>query len=461
MRVSIITTAALACLLSAPALAQSAPDTDNPLHEAIGAPDNLKLSGTFRIRMEGIDNQFRPVPAAENDAFLSMRTTLFAEYDASPIKIGAELFDSRGYLEKKNSTVGTTEINALELGQAYIGVELGAALGAGTKSSITAGRFTMDIGSRRLVARNQFRNTINSFTGVRFDWQDAAKNTVRLFWTMPQSRLPNTTAEIQDNKVEWDRESTDLQFFGGSFTKAGVFGGTLEVYGYGLTERDSPELQTKNRHLFTPGIRLARRPKPGTFDYEFEGIYQTGHERATTAVTDRTPLDVSAYFVHAEVGHTFTGAWSPRVALQYDRASGDGPGGTYTRFDTLFGARRGEYGPTSLYGAVQRANLSSPGVRLEVTPSKRLDAFVAYRALWLLDATDSFASTSVRDKTGQSGKFAGHQLEARVRYWLVPKVARLEAGAAYLFKGSFLKDAPNAPDDGDTRYGYVDLTFAF
>ena len=28
-------------------------------------------------------------------------------------------------------------------------------------------------------------------------------------------------------------------------------------------------------------------------------------------------------------------------------------------------------------------------------------------------------------------------------------------------KGSFLKNAPNAPHDGDTRYGYLDLTFTF
>jgi hypothetical protein len=458
---SIVTAAVLACALSAPAFAQSEGAADTPLHAALDAPDNLKLSGTFRVRIEGIDDQFRPAPAPESDRFLSIRTTLFAEYDANPVKIGAELFDSRGYLEKAKSTVGTTEINAFELGQAYIGLDLGSTLGPGSKASLTAGRFTMVDGSRRLIARNQFRNTINAFTGVRFDWQDSAKDTLRLFWTMPQYRLPDTTADIQDNKVEWDRESPDLQFFGGSFTKAGVFGGTVELYGYGLTERDSPELQTKNRHLFTPGIRVARSPKTGRFDYEFEGIYQTGHERATTAANDTTDLDVSAYFVHAEVGRSFAGAWKPRVALQYDRASGDGPGSGYSRFDTLFGARRGEYGPTSLYGAVQRANLSAPGVRLEVTPGKRWDAFVAYKALWLDDATDSFASTGVRDKTGASGKFAGHQVEARVRYWLIPKIARLDSGVAYLFKDSFLRDAPNAPLDGDTRYGYLDLTFSF
>ncbi len=461
MRSSSILGAALAVMSPLPALAQSAPAPENPLHELVGAPDNLKLSGSVRVRLEGIDDQFRPAPTAQSDAFLSLRTTLFAEYDANPIRIGAELFDSRGYFEKTSSSVGTTEINALELGQAYVGVDLGAVTGKGTSTSLTAGRFTMDIGSRRLVARNQFRNTINAFTGVRLDWRDAARDSLRVFWTMPHYRLPDQRDQIQDNAVAWDRESPDLQFFGASFTKTGVFGGTMELYGYGLTERDSPRLQTRNRHLFTPGVRFARGAKPGRFDYDFEGIYQTGHARATTAASDVTNLHVSAYFVHAEIGRTFSGGWSPRVALQYDRASGDGPSNSYNHFDTLFGARRGEYGPTSLYGAVQRANLSSPGVRFEVTPNKRWDAFVGYRALWLENATDSFANTGVRDKTGGSGTFAGHQIEARARYWVVPKVARLDTGFAFLIKRRFLQDAPNAPADGDTRYGYIDLTFSF
>jgi hypothetical protein len=32
---------------------------------------------------------------------------------------------------------------------------------------------------------------------------------------------------------------------------------------------------------------------------------------------------------------------------------------------------------------------------------------------------------------------------------------------AWLLKGRFLEDALNAPADGETRYGYLDLTFAF
>ena len=132
-----------------------------------------------------------------------------------------------------------------------------------------------------------------------------------------------------------------------------------------------------------------------------------------------------------------------------------------TRFDTLYGATRVDFGPTGLYGAVTRSNLVSGGVRVEVTPSKRIDAFVMARDLWLADATDSFGGTGIRDQTGRSGRHAGQQVEARVRYWLVPKLLRLEGGGAVLAKGEFLRRAPNVQDRAATRYGYLDLSFEF
>ena len=66
------------------------------LYDALGRPENLKIGGMFRSRIEGINNQFRPAPVASDDVLAAFRTNIFAEYDTGhKVKIGAELLDSR------------------------------------------------------------------------------------------------------------------------------------------------------------------------------------------------------------------------------------------------------------------------------------------------------------------------------------------------------------------------------
>lgn len=432
------------------------------LHDALGAPEELTIKGMVRSRIEGIDGQFRP-NMAQSDFLWSLKTTLLVDYDGGPFRVGGELWDARGYGERQDSSAGTSEVNALELVQAYVGVDFG--LGK-AKGALTAGRFTMDIGSRRLVGRQTFRNTTNAFTGANLLLTGGSGNgsgdRLIAFWTMPQIRLPEDHDGIFDNGLHWDKESPALQFFGGSLTKAGVFGGTLELYGYGLRERDDADRLTRNRRLWTPGLRVWRKPRAGQFDHDVEIAYQFGQTRATTKATDLADLDVSAWLVHAEIGHIWAGGWQPRLSADFDLATGDKAGSrSYNRFDTLFGPRRFDFGPTGLYGPVHRYNLLSGGVRLEAKPGKSSDVMAMVRSLWLDSKSDAFSATGVKDAAGGAGRFAGYQVEARVRRWLIPDLVRVDGGVAYLAKGRFLTDAANAPKTGDTRYGYVDLYLEF
>jgi hypothetical protein len=66
----------------------------------------------------------------------------------------------------------------------------------------------------------------------------------------------------------------------------------------------------------------------------------------------------------------------------------------------------------------------------------------------------------VRDISGYSGRFAGHQSEARWRI-TVKEQFQLEMGATHLFKGEFLEDAFLAPADGDSTYVYSQVTYRF
>lgn len=426
-------------LLSAPALADDG---------------KLEVEGSVRARVEVIDGQFRS--GIVDTGALMLRTQLRVEYDTGPVRIGGEVQDARVYFQREPSSIGTTEVNAIEPVQAYLIAELSK------NAELQLGRMTMDWGSRRFVSKQNFRNSTNAFTGARFDWRPAKGDGVTLFWAMPQDRLPKDREGIIDNAVELDRERLDQQFFGARVIKAKVIGSaSLETYLYRLFERDAENFATRNRRLWTSGFRLLEAPKEGAADFELEAAWQGGTTRASTAANDRTDVEVDAYFVHASLGYTFAAPWSPRLAVAYDRASGDRAGGSYNRFDTLFGARVFEYGPSSLYGPIGRANLSSPEVRLEVKPDKRWDGYVAVRPLWLDSATDSFASRGLRDTSGASGLYAGTQFDARARYWLTPKRVRVAAGVALLAKGHFLQDALRAPDNGDTHYGYFEVTYGF
>lgn len=433
----------------------------NPAHgQAQQQAEGLSVTGSVRLRYETIEGQAR-AGFNSDDTLFNIRTQILAEYRGDDIRIGAELFDSRAYNANAGTPISTNEVNTFELVQAYVAGGITEPLGKGSKLTLTAGRMTLNLGSRRLVAADDYRNTTNGYTGIRADL--SAKNGVKatLIYTLPQVRLPDDPQGIRDNKVQVDRESFDLVLWGGLVSKAKLLGHAMgELSYFHLGERDSPGRPTRDRSLDTLGARLIADPRPGRFDFELEAIYQTGEVSASLAPA-ATTQNVSATFVHADIGYTFATAWKPRLSLEFDRASGDRPGGRYGRFDTLFGMRRADLAPAGLYNAVGRANIVTPGIRIEASPSKRVDWFAVYRPMWLASDTDSFSTTGVRDAAGRSGDFAGHQIEARLRYWLIPNRLRFEANGVLLAKGRFLREAPNAPPGRATRYGSLNLTASF
>lgn len=427
----------------------------------VKAPARLTVQGSYRARVEVIDNQARAV-GPEHDFMWSHRAIVFAEYDTGAVRIGGELRDARAAGERRNSTAGVAEVNSLEPVQAYMAVDLGPLLAPGAEASLTAGRFTMEIGSGRQIATPEFANSVNSFVGARFAWRGPTHDELTAFWTMPGMRLPNATDAILSNKVQLDHFSDALTLYGFSFTKAELgMGATGEVYVLRLNEEDTPGYPTRDRHLTIVGARSVRSPARGKLDFEVEFIRQTGRTRATTRPDDRRTLKAEAYLIHAELGRRGTNPWLMRPSLHFDLATGDDrEEGEWTRFDPLFGGPRGDFGPTSLYGAVTRSNIVSVGARVEVTPTSRTDGAFMTRALWLHSPVDSFAATGVQDRSGSSGRWAGVQFEGRVRHWIIPRRLRAEGGAVWLAKGRFLTNAPNVTSRGDSHYGYVDLTLS-
>lgn len=387
---------------------------------------------------------------------LSFRTNVLATYTTDGgVQLGLGVADSRAYLDDVDSPVTTSEVNAVELQLAYLLIPLGDG------ATARIGRQVVDLGSRRYVAFDDYRNTANGFTGIRTDFPVNGKLRATLFAFLPQYRLPDDQDGLRHNHVVVDRESFRTAFAGGVVGVRNLLPwADADFAYYGLFEKDGGRRRTRDRQLHTLTGRLFREPRPGQIDFEIEYARQFG----TVSESDQPAApkrDVSAWFLHAEIGRQWSGGWKPRLAAELEWASGDHGGARFNRFDTLYGSRRPDLGPTGIFGALTRANIIAPALRGEVAPDKRSDAFIAWRPLWLASRTDAFSATGVRDRAGRSGRFAGHQIEARIRRWLVPERLRAEVSAATLFKGRFMREAPNAPDTGDSKYVAIALTAFF
>ena len=434
------------------------------LNESGALPDWLSLAVQHRTRYETLNSQFRSGTTG-SDQVLSLRTLAQATVRLPRnFKIQLELQDSRAELADTGTNINTSIVNSSELLEANLQWSPKSIFQEGSQSLLRGGRLTMDIGKRRLVARNRFRNTKNAFTGLDGILKTRNGNTVRALFTLPVRRQPTTQAELLDNDAAFDKETLDRILWGLFLTTPNLpWGDRGEFYLFGLHEKDRPNFLTRNRQLYTPGFRFYRPAKRGRIDYEWESILQFGTSRATTATTDVRDLDHFAHFHHAEIGYSFTAAWSPRLILAYDYASGDSNpnDGNNGRFDTLFGASVFDYGPTSIHRPFIRSNISGPGVKFSVQPNKFVTAYIHYRAFWLASVTDVWAGNSgLRDPSGRSGSFLGHQLFLRGKWQMFANV-HLEGGMAYRIDGDFQDTAPGSPREGNTLYSYVQTTISF
>lgn len=438
-----------------PLLAQ-AQDAPWKLQSAVGSPDWLTVGGSYRLRYEYMDNTFRILDPGQ-DELLASRLRLHLYANGERFYGGFEFEDARAWLYSALTPIGTDDINTLEPLRLYVGYRT-------PELDIQLGRMTMDVGSRRLVSRNRMRNTTNAFTGINVRWSKPDSFGVQAFLTMPVARLPNNLERdrLRDNDFELDQEHSERIFWGLHVSGIRFANGlNTDWYLYGIREEDRPSLPTRNRDFLSAGFRL--RKTTNTWAFELESVIQDGTSRASILPIDVTDLDHRAWFIHLELTRKITGDWDPRVILRFDYASGDDDpdDGEFNRFDTLFGDRRWEFGPTGLYGALTRSNVLAPGVALRLQPSPSVDLRADYRAAWLASDRDFMPTAGLRDRDGNSGSFIGHQLDVRWRWAPRAQNVTVEFGAAYLWKGEFLKNAPAAPPPANTVYAYLSTMLTF
>ncbi len=411
------------------ATARSQPDSN------FQSPEWLQLSFEQRTRYERLTNPFRFEEFGVEE-LLPLRTRLKLEIGGinRPIRFLIEFQDSRAFLDEDEIFLVPAQINKHDLLQAQVELNSNNFLGKGLESRFTVGRFTMDLGNRRLVARNSMRNTTNAFDGVSWSLARDSNWKIRTFFSSPVIIDPEVLDLSSSDRFFWGiyYENTQLKHF------------RSEVYYLGFHEND--QTFTYQRHS-TVGFRIHKNQSPGEFDFEAESAWQFGKTGS---------LDHLSHFQHGELGYSFNALWIPRLSFQYDYVGGDGnpDDGKSGRFNTYFGARSFEYTPTGIYGPVYRSNLNSPGMRIVFNPTQHLQMTASHRAFWLARAKDVWVGSGLRDPTGRSGKALGQSFETNFK-WRPRDFFLLEFGYARFFKGSYLDRVPGSSSTGDSNYFFI------
>ena len=398
-------------------------------------PSWLQLSFEQRTRFETLTNPFR-FKESGTERFSPLRTRLKLELGEAgkPVRFLVEFQDSRGFLDNRDLFSTSSHVNKNDFLQLQIQLNSKNFLRRKLESSLIAGRFTVDLGKRRLVARNGMRNTTNAFDGVLWSLAGDSKWKVQTFFTSP--------VIIDPEKL--DSGSFNRYFWGIYFESSHFKRFRTETYYFGL--RENNRTSTQRRHS-TIGLRVYKKPAAGKVDFEVESAWQFGSTKAQ---------DHFSHLQHGEVGFSFNSRWNPRLSSQFDYAEGDdSPQDKHSRrFNTLYGARSFEYTPTGIFGPFYRSNLSSPGVRVVFNPVKTLEFTVSQRAFWLARAKDAWVGSGLLDSSGKSGLSLGQNLETCIR-WRPRSFFLLEAGYSRFFKGSYLDRVSGSPRTGDSNYFYI------
>ncbi len=417
--------------------------------------DGFQFAGTQRTRYETLDSQFR-AGFSDSDQALALQTSLTFGWRRDALQVFGEIMDSRVELNDAGSFANGSTTNALEPIQAFVAWHHAA-------STFRIGRVTYDLGKRRLLARARFGNTVASFAGIDWSWNGDNGRALRAFHWIPMRALPSDLVSVLDNEAELDRGTRDSSIAGLYYQFPALPQGLrLETYllDYELDPENDPASAADHRSL---GIRAYRAPKTGEWSYEAEAIVQRGHSGGTVAGVARSDLAHRASLLHLELGYSFDHRWAPILSVNYDYASGDtSPTDLRNeRFNTLFGDRRFEYGPTNIYGLVPRSNIDAPSARLTLRPTAKWQAMLAYRVFRLAEARDGWVGSGWRDASGAAGRSVGQHLEGSATLSAIPDRLSIEFGFARLAAERFAEQTAGAAFRGDPQYFYATVTTTF
>lgn len=394
--------------------------------------DWLDFGLDYRMRYEYRDDDVRrPVALLDEPFLLRTRLYLGVREQFDPLRGYIEFEDARRY--NSHFPEDNRDVNQYEIIQAVGELYFADALGDDRPLRLQAGRMAFEYVDRRLIGRNEWRNTTNNFQGFRGilgqkdnDWQ------LDILALQPMERLLTRPDRVDEERwfygfiVDWRRWSEYV---------------TFQPY-YLVLDQNGKEDRI-NRNIHTVGLR-AYGNVPGTgYDFDVQEIFQFGRHGGGSH---------RALAFTGEIGYTFDHPSKPRLGAFIGYASGDrDPNDNRNeRFERLFGFAR----PWSSNDYITFDNIVTPKARLEFQPHERVRIDAGYSAYWLASATDLWANAQLRDPTGASGDFMGHEFDVRVRL-AVGDRTDVTLGYAHFIPGAFTR---NTGKPNDTDFFYVEVS---
>ncbi len=449
----------------------------------------LDLGLEQRFRYEYRDNDFRRRDQTEDkrgsqtlDEPILLRTRAYIGIKniLDPFRFALEIQDSRqnrgGYIHEAE----TRDTNDLHILQAYLELNFKETflgkdpLGNDRPIWIRAGRHAWEAGDRRLIARNEWRNTTNNFYGFRANIGDKKND-----WQL-ELHAVNPVQRVADGNDQTDRSQ---DFYGAILNYRGWSDVVTFEPSYFLLKQDGNKVtlnattglpqSTANRvdREIHTGVLRAYGVIPAT-PFDFDGSYnkQWGRVQRELSTSNYTRVDHDAHAYNFEIGYNIKHPWKPRVSTFYGVATGDQRTGLASsdttpmeRFERLFGFAR----PWSNDDYIQMENIRTNKVRLEFDPkisfldNVKVDTgFSWYR---LDSATDQWnAGGRLEDRTGGSGRDLGKEYDLRVRFPF-NQYASLNLGYAYFWGGDFVTSTSRqitgaSNRSSESEFFYAELT---
>jgi len=442
-----------------------------------------------------------------NESYALQKTRLGIGYDLSPdVNFYMELIYSATWGANGQQGTGIQDNQRTNNGGSANGWGNGSGLGvraaymlvrnfAGIQNlSVKAGRQYVVFGNQSLFGTFDYSNTGFSFDGVMLQYSTNAWDSSAGWFRTSESDLgqgapagglaPNLPVQGSPNPTLNNGSAnidSDLFIFYNQFKS--VPGFIIEPYYMLYSNRynsadwraqglGTPKHSNQTRHIV--GNRIEMRKD--NFDASNESVYQFGQMGDTggpngAGYGNQKYLHISAWATRNWIGYThYQSDWKPRLAFNFDYASGDGRanctiGGntgckTANTFENLYPTNHIHMG---YMDAQAWKNMMSPSVNFQFRPTKDDHIEIWGTSLNLANTKDNWYRATqgvyVFSRTDNTKRHIGDELDVVWTHMFMDGKLSFQAAYGHIFAGAYIAENLGTSTDQDWAYAQLWVNF--